>query len=138
MLPSTKTLLLLGFALLLVAALMAACYLSSRGAARTEEKFESGAGETKVEYYSMPGCPHCKAFDPTWKAVAGEVESSDSRSSLSLHRWDIHTEEGKAAAKEAGVTAFPHVQKTNPDGTVEVFSGKRTEEALMDFITAEP
>jgi hypothetical protein len=132
-----KTLLLVGFAVLLISALMAACYLSSRRSAQVEEKFESGGGggETKVEYYAMPGCPHCKAFDPTWKAVAGEVESSDSNTSLSLHRWDINTPEGKEAAKEAGVTAYPHVQKTKPDGTVEVFTGKRTEEALMDFVT---
>ncbi len=83
----------------------------------------------------MEGCPHCEAFDPVWKAVEARVMASEEGSSLSMHRWDVKTDEGREKAKEAGVTAFPHVQKTGPDGNVTVFSGKRTEGELADFCT---
>lgn len=143
--PTKKTLLLIGLVVLLLAAIAATAYMMwhcVRGDAAPAgtEKFESGGGGgggavTKAEYFAMEGCPHCRDFDPVWKATESAVMGNESASTLSLHRWDIRTEDGKAAAKAAGVTAFPHVQKTLPDGSVEVFNGKRTEEELTKFIT---
>lgn len=134
---SKKTLLIAGLVVLLLAAAGAGVYMMWRCGSGEEsghgvEEFESGPG-VDVEYYAMDGCPHCAAFDPVWKAVETKVAASGPDGGVSMHRWDIKTDEGHAKAKEAGVTAFPHVQKKGPDGTVEVFNGKRTEEELLNF-----
>ena len=141
--PSKKTLLLLGLVALLLAAVAATAYMmwqcSKGDGSRLAEPFDGGPdqpkeGGTKAEYFAMGGCPHCEAFDPVWQAAEEKLNGSESASGLSLHRWDIKTDEGHQAAKAAGVTAFPHVQKTRPDGSVEVFNGKRTEDELLKFL----
>lgn len=84
-----------------------------------------------IEYFSMEGCQYCRAFDPIWDSVKAEVEATDV--GVMLYKYDVGTPEGKAKAAEAGVTAFPHVQKTTPEGDVTVFTGKRDESTLKEF-----
>lgn len=130
-----NSLVLVGLVVLLLAAAGATAYMMWR-CSKPEPALDGFAAEKAdktVEYFAMEGCPYCKAFDPIWSAVAAEIKASEAASSLSLHRWDVKEPDGKRKAEDAGVTAFPHVQKTNPDGTVEVFSGKRTEGELKDF-----
>lgn len=135
--PSKKTLLLAGLVALLLAAVAATCYMMWQCSKKDEtpplaESFDgegSGSGSTKIEYYAMGGCPHCEAFDPVWKAVEEKLGGS-----VTMIRMDIKTPDGEKAAKAAGVTAFPHIQKIKPDGSVEVFNLKRTEEELLSFI----
>lgn len=135
---SKKTLVIAGLLVILLAAagvgfyMMWKCGSEKSGSPGAEEGFESDPA-TKIEYYAMSGCPHCSAFDPVWSSVEAKVMADDSRNGLTMKKWDVKTDEGHDKAKDAGVTAFPHVQKTSPDGVVTVFNGKRTEEELLDF-----
>ena len=93
----------------------------------------TAVASTEVVYYSMDGCPHCAAFDPVWADVEEGVVQGGNAGRVTMSRWDVKTPDGREKASAAGVTSFPHVQKTKPDGTVTVFEGSRTKEALMDF-----
>eukprot|EP00873_Tetraselmis_striata_P043833 jgi/Tetstr1/464097/TSEL_008902.t1 len=138
---SKKTLLIAGLVALLLAAAAAVSYVmwqcskadASAAASAAAEPFEGeggeGGGEIKVEYFSMTGCGHCGKFNPVWDAVSDKAPPG-----VSMRKWDVKNDEGHKAAKEAGVTAFPTVHKTMPDGSVEVFTGDRTEDGLMKFI----
>lgn len=105
------------------------------GGGGSVEGFSSGGGKT-VEYFSMEKCPHCKKFDPLWKAVSDKVQGSDARSSIKMKKWDVLSPEGRKRAEEEGVSAFPHVQKSEDGAEAEVFEGDRTEKDLTDFVMA--
>lgn len=136
---SKKTMLIAGLVIFFLTAVSVAVYMmwkcmDGEAADGSTEPFDV-APVTAVEYYAMKDCPHCKVFDTVWEAVDKELEDSKKRHGLSMQRWDVKTDEGNAKAKEAGVTAFPHVQKTSPDGNITVFNGKRNAEELTKFCT---
>lgn len=134
-----RKILIIGLSVLLLSAVAASMYMMyvcGRASVSSQlvyptEAFSAGAA-TEVVYYSMEGCPHCAAFDPVWNAVEDEIVRGENAGNVVMSRWDVRTPEGREKANAAGVTSFPHVQKTTQGG-VTVFEGSRTKEALMDF-----
>lgn len=134
-----KTGLLISISVLVVVSVIAIVYMmytcDKEIPVQTIDGFETD-DPVHVEYFSMQGCPHCKAFDPIWDSVKSEVEASDTATSVVLHKYEVTTEAGKEKAAEASVNAFPHIRKITSDGEVTVFNGKRDESSLKEFCDA--
>lgn len=103
-----------------------------------------------IEYYS-PYCPHCKKFAPLWqtlyefyytsKPVSGSSKDADTATSLnSFERYyDFHfgrincVTEGDMC-EEHGIGAYPSIVLFKDHKEVKRFEGKKTMEAVSEFI----
>lgn len=79
-----------------------------------------------VDVYA-PWCPHCRALEPTWVALAARLDGA-----VRVAKVDGTKQRGLAARFR--VDAYPSIYLLRPGGeTYDYETGPRTEEALADF-----
>ena len=79
-----------------------------------------------VDVYA-PWCPHCRALEPTWAALATRLDGA-----VRVARVDGTKQ--RALASRFRVDAYPSIYLLRPGGdTYDYETGPRTEDALADF-----
>ncbi|KAL4866334.1 hypothetical protein BDV12DRAFT_136896 [Aspergillus spectabilis] len=102
----------------------------------TDASFKTLVGGDKDVFvaFTAPWCGHCKKLAPTWETLATDFALEPS---VIIGKVDAEAENAKATAKDQGVTGYPTIKffaKGSTEGVV--YSGARTEEALIEFVNA--
>ncbi|OJZ83738.1 hypothetical protein ASPFODRAFT_35209 [Aspergillus luchuensis CBS 106.47] len=82
--------------------------------------------------FTAPWCGHCKNLAPTWEALANDFVLEPN---VVIAKVDADAENGKATAREQGVSGYPTI-KFFPKGSTESvpYEGARSEQAFIDFL----
>ncbi|ORZ14289.1 thioredoxin/protein disulfide isomerase [Lobosporangium transversale] len=84
---------------------------------------------TLVEFYA-PWCGHCKNLAPTYEKVAQDFLND--KDTVVIANVDATVE--TAVAEKYGVKGYPTIKFFAADGTVEDYTGGRSEQDFVDFI----
>ncbi|KAF9361852.1 hypothetical protein BGX26_011076 [Mortierella sp. AD094] len=99
----------------------------------TDASFESEvlkSGKSALVEFYAPWCGHCKNLAPTYEKVAQDFLND--KNTVLIANVDATVE--KTVADKYGVTGYPTIKFFNADGTVEDYTGARSEQDFIDFI----
>ena len=112
----------------------------------TREDYLTASVDGAMALIHSPHCQHCKAMINPWNGIVEDIpkfkdEFADGTSLIRLHSGAIDNicggEEGKWLAEEFSkkVSGVPTIIIIQPGGKLgEAFNGKRTKEAIVDFL----
>ncbi|PYH88415.1 disulfide isomerase TigA [Aspergillus ellipticus CBS 707.79] len=103
----------------------------------TDANFKSTIGGDKAVLvaFTAPWCGHCKNLAPTWELLANDYLLEPS---VVIAKVDADAENGKATAREQGVSGYPTI-KFFPAGSSEAvaYNGARSQQAFIDFLNEQ-
>lgn len=135
--PAPTWMLVVAFTIVVLLALVLAyrygvAYEARGGSGGGDERFQGGAAppQQQVVFLYMTGCHWCDDFKPEWdKFSADRALARMNVVAVAYERADPQ------AAEFAGyVEGYPTVLFVTADGSIVRYSGKRTSEALMNFV----
>ncbi|KAF9110446.1 hypothetical protein BGX27_006316 [Mortierella sp. AM989] len=99
----------------------------------TDASFESEvlkSGKSALVEFYAPWCGHCKSLAPTYEKVAQDFLND--QNTVLIANVDATVE--KTTAEKYGITGYPTIKFFNADGSVEDYTGGRSEQDFIDFI----
>jgi thioredoxin-related protein len=91
---------------------------------------QSRVKKTIIHWFYRPGCPHCDNMSNDWYALT----NCRLPKKYKLVGVDTTLEKNKSLAEKYNVSGVPHITKTLPCGTVQIYNGTRTKNAMRQWI----
>ena len=113
-----------------VVAIVAVCLMAMMVKQQMSESFTAGAGMggKEIVFFSMPGCSHCEAFQPTWDSFYTNLNSSHAVALI-----QVKSNERPAMVEKYGVTTFPTILYIKDGKEADKYTGDRTYEDLKRY-----
>lgn len=87
-----------------------------------------GMGKKEIVFFSMPGCSHCEAFQPTWDSFVTNLNSSHHVALV-----QIKSNERPEMVEKYGVTSFPTILYIKDGKEADKYRGDRSYEDLKRY-----
>ena len=91
----------------------------------THSTREGFTEESKIVYFHMEQCGHCKKFNPEWEKF---VQGSD------MKTQKISASSGDPLLKKMNISGYPTVMIVEGEKKIDTFSGERTVKGLDAFV----